>query len=234
MAATRPSSAIRAGSSDSSSWWETKEFARFTDTAHTLREAGDFARLESIYVEGYQRAKALGHTPAQINYLTNLGTARMFSLRYASALEAYLAADLLAEHSGDWSASGAIAVNLSLIYQQVGDSESALSALERGKVAVDRLPVPPRYMAQLLMRLRSIRTDLQEGSAGPRYEETGGRDRVVQHGRLRGAPANRLHAGGALSFCGSQVLRVRVRDCCSTAGQSPHPAACRKLWFGRR
>jgi len=90
MAATRPSSAIRAGSSDSSSWWETKEFARFTETAHTLREAGDFAGLESVYVAGYQRAKALGHIPAQINYLTNLGTARMFSLQYASALEAYL------------------------------------------------------------------------------------------------------------------------------------------------
>src|SRR6185295_787158 len=153
MAATRPSSAIRAGSSDSSSWWETKEFARFTETAHTLREAGDFAGLESVYVEGYQRAKALGNLPAQINYLTNLGTARMLSLQYATALEAYLAANLLAEQSGDWSAFGAIAVNLSLIYQHVGDADSAVSALQRGKAAVDRLPVPPRYMAQLLMRL---------------------------------------------------------------------------------
>jgi len=106
MAATRPSSAIRAGSSDSSSWWETKEFARFTETAHTLREAGDFPGLESVYVGGYQRAKALGNLPAQINYLTNLGTARMLSLQYASALEAYLAANQLAEQSGDWSGSG--------------------------------------------------------------------------------------------------------------------------------
>jgi CHAT domain-containing protein len=171
MAATRPSSAIRAGSSDSSSWWETKEFARFTETAHTLREAGDFAGLESVYAEGYQRAKALGHLPAQINYLTNLGTARMMSLQYASALEAYLAANRLAEESGDWSASGAIAVNLSLIYQQVGDAESALSALERGKTAVDRLPAPPRYMAQLLMRLRSVRADLEEDSGGVRYQD---------------------------------------------------------------
>jgi CHAT domain-containing protein len=171
MAATRPSSAIRAGSSDSSSWWETKEFARFTDTAHTLRAAGDFVGLESVYLAGYQRAKALGHIPAQINYLTNLGTARMFSLQYASALEAYLGANRLAEELGDWSASGAIAVNLSLIYQQVGDAESALSALERGKTAVDRLPAPPRYMAQLLMRLRSVRADLEEDSGGIRYQD---------------------------------------------------------------
>ena len=218
MAATRPSSAIRAGSSDSSSWWETKEFARFTDTAHKLREAGDFARLESIYVEGYQRAKALGHTPAQINYLTNLGTARMFSLRYASALEAYLAADLLAEHSGDWSASGAIAVNLSLIYQQVGDSESALSALERGKVAVDRLPVPPRYMAQLLMRLRSIRTDLQEGSAGPRYEDAIEAARQIDDSEAEAAAwdllAEERMAAGKLEEAESafgQALRLRSK-----------------------
>ena len=171
MAATRPSSAIRAGSSDSSSWWETREFARFTEAAHKLREAGDFPGLESVYLEGYQRAKALGNLTAQISYLTNLGTARMLSLQYASALEAYLTANRLAEQSGDWSASGAIAVNLSLIYQQVGDADSALSALQRGKAAVDRLHVPPRYMAQLLMRLRSVQEDLQNGSAGPRYQE---------------------------------------------------------------
>ena len=182
MAATRPSSAIRAGSSDSSSWWETKEFARFTETAHTLREAGDFPGLESVYVGGYQRAKALGNLPAQINYLTNLGTARMLSLQYASALEAYLAANQLAEQSGDWSAFGAIAVNLSLIYQHLGDADSALSALQRGKAAVDRLPVPPRYMAQLLMRLRSVQADLQGGSAGPRYQD------AIEAARQTGEP----------------------------------------------
>ena len=182
MAATRPSSAIRAGSSDSSSWWETKEFARSTATAHKLREAGDFAGLESVYREGYQRAKALGHIPAQINYLTNLGTARMLSLQYASALEAYQAAHRLAEEAGDWSACGAIAVNLSLIYQRVGDAESALSALERGKSDVDRLPVAPRYRAQLLMRLRSVQADLQEDPGGIRYED------AIEAARLTGEP----------------------------------------------
>lgn len=193
MAATRPSSAIRAGSSDSSSWWETKEFARFTETAHTLREAGDFAGLESVYVAGYQRAKALGHIPAQINYLTNLGTARMFSVQYASALEAYLGANLLAEESGDWAASGAIAVNLSLIYQQVGDAESASSALERGKAAVDRLPAPPRYMAQLLMRLRSVRADLEEDSGGIRYQD------AIEAARRTGDPEAEAAAWDLLS-----------------------------------
>jgi len=49
MAATRPSSAIRAGSSDSSSWWETKEFARFTETE------ADFALLVT---NNHERAEA--------------------------------------------------------------------------------------------------------------------------------------------------------------------------------
>ena len=58
-------------------------------------------------------------------------------------------------------------------------SEAALSALERGKTAMDRVDrgpesVPPSYKAQLLIRLRSIRADLQEsptehGPIGPSY-----------------------------------------------------------------
>ena len=142
MAATRPSSAIRTGSPDSSPWWETKDFTEFTKTAQARRAATDFAGLESVYAQGYQRARALGNRPAQISYLSNLGTARMLSLRYAPALEAYLEASALAERSQDWSALGGIAVNLAQIYQRMGDADAALSALERGKAAMDRLRDP--------------------------------------------------------------------------------------------
>lgn len=145
MAATRPSSAIRAGSPDSSRWWETKDFAEFTQTAQARRAVGDFAGLESVYAEGYRRATALGDLAAQISYLNNLGTARMLLLHYAPALQAYLEASALAERSGDWSALGGIAVNLALIYQRMGDANAALSALERGKAATD----PPANPAGL-------------------------------------------------------------------------------------
>jgi hypothetical protein len=43
MAATRPSSAIRVGSPDSSWRWETKNFAEFARTVHAHRAAEDFA-----------------------------------------------------------------------------------------------------------------------------------------------------------------------------------------------
>ncbi|MCU1336186.1 MAG: hypothetical protein JWO19_1767, partial [Bryobacterales bacterium] len=182
MAATRPSSAIRTGSSDSGPWWETQDFTELIETAQARRAAEDFAGLESVYAQGYQRASTLGNRPAQISYLSNLGTARMLSLRYAPALEAYLKASTLAEQAGDWSALGGIAVNLALIYQRMGDASSALSALERGKKAldhvdlVDRGRTPPRYKAQLLMRLRSVRTALRESPTErlyiePRYED---------------------------------------------------------------
>jgi hypothetical protein len=62
MAATRPSSAIQAGSPDSSWWWETKNFEGFIEIAHARRAAGDFAGLAS-------------------------GTTRSHSLRYAEDLE---------------------------------------------------------------------------------------------------------------------------------------------------
>ncbi len=132
--------------------------------------------LEAVYARGYERATALGNRPAQINYLSNLGTARMLSLRYASALEAYLEASALAEQARDWSALGGIAVNLAHIYQRMGDADAALSALERGKAAVDHLRAPPAYEAQLLIRLRSVRVALQENpserrSIEPSYED---------------------------------------------------------------
>jgi tetratricopeptide (TPR) repeat protein len=122
-------------------------------------------------MQGYQRARALGNRPAQIAYLSNLGTARMLSRRYPRALEAYLEANALAERSGDWFAAGGIAVNLALIYQWMGDANAALSALEQGKTALDRLRTAPFYKAQLLMRLRSVRTALQENPTQPRYED---------------------------------------------------------------
>ena len=115
--------------------------------------------------------KTLGNQAAQISYLSNLGTARMLSLRYAPALEAYLEASALAERAGDWSALGGIAVNLALVYQRMGDANAALSALERGKTAMDRLRAAPFYKAQLLMSLRSVRAELQENPTEPRYEE---------------------------------------------------------------
>ncbi|MBZ5632858.1 MAG: CHAT domain-containing protein [Acidobacteriia bacterium] len=179
MAATRPSSAIRAGSPDSSRW-DTKDFTELIQVAQARRAAGDFAGLESVYTQGYQRAKALRNGPAAINYLSNLGTVRMLLLRYSPALQAYLEACKLAERAGDWFALGAIAVNLSQIYERMGDADAALSALERGKSAIDRLRTSPPYKARLLMRLRSVRAALQENRAEhrslepdiePRYED---------------------------------------------------------------
>ena len=180
LALTGSSSAIRTGSPDSSHWWETKDFTDLTESARAYRAAADFAGLESVYAQGYQRARALANRPAQISYLSNLGTAHMLALRYGPALEAYREASALAEQAGDWSALGGIAVNLALIYQRVGDGNAALNALERGRTALDYMgrgqPVPPSYKPQLLMRLRSIQAALQEtsdehGSTEHRYLE---------------------------------------------------------------
>jgi len=65
MAATRPSSAIRAGSLDSSRWWETKNFEGSTETAHGRRAAGNFAGLKSGCIEAYKRATAPRNQAAQ-------------------------------------------------------------------------------------------------------------------------------------------------------------------------
>src|SRR5690242_16097608 len=160
MAATDPSSAIRVGSPDPSRWWETDNFADLIEAAQELRVEGDFAGLAAIYAQGYQRAIALANIPAQIAYLSNLGTARMVQLQYAGAIQSFLRASALAEQVHDWAGLGAIAINLSRIYQELGDAGAALSSLERAKAAVDRAQRAPLYKAQLLMRLRAVHADL--------------------------------------------------------------------------
>jgi CHAT domain-containing protein len=227
MAATRPSSVIQAGSPDSSRWWETKDFAEFTRSARARRAAGDFAGLESVYAQGYERAAGLGNVSAQISYLSNLGSARMLLLHYAPALETYLKASALAERIGDWSAMGGIAGNLALLYQWLGDPNSALSALERGKTALDRLQSPPFYKAQLLMRLRSVRAALHQTLAEPRYQEaieaareTGNTDAEATAWDLLGAEetaAGNLEAGETSL---GRSLRLRTSSASKSLGFS--------------
>jgi CHAT domain-containing protein len=171
MAATDPSSAIRVGSPDPSRWWETDNFADLIEAAQKLRAEGDFAGLAAIYATGYQRAIGLANIPAQIAYLSNLGTARMVQFQFAAAIETFLRASALAEQVQDWTDLGAIAVNLSGIYQEMGDAGAALGSLERAKAAIDRAQRAPPYKAQLLMRLRAVRADLNKTADEPQYAE---------------------------------------------------------------
>ena len=178
--ATRPSSAIQAGSPNSSRWWETTDFSDFTETARVRRASGDFAGLESVFAAAYQHARTLGNLEAETAYLGNLGTTRMLLLHYAPALEAYLAAAAMAEQREDWSALGGIAINLSSLYLRMGDANAAVSALERGLAGSDhsgrdRRDAPRPYRAQLIMSLRNIRAELPESRANgdlePDYQD---------------------------------------------------------------
>ena len=206
MAVTRPSSAIRNGSPDSSPWWDTPEYREFTAAARIHRADQNFAALESVYQAGYNRARALGNTTAEISYLSNLGTTRMLQARYAPAVSAYLEASDLAEGTGDWSSEGGIAVNLASIYQRIGDIKAALTALERGMSAIDRMdrtgriPTPP-YEPQLLMRLRSVRDSLRDGATGE-LEKPSYRDAIEAARRTADPTAE----AAAWDFLGNQQM----------------------------
>jgi hypothetical protein len=60
MAATRPSSAIRAGSPDSSRWWETKNFAEFTEAVHARWLSLRYALALEAYLEASRLAERAG------------------------------------------------------------------------------------------------------------------------------------------------------------------------------
>ncbi len=149
----------------SGKWWDAKDFRNIPERAAQCRAASDLAWLESVCRAGIDLAQRLGNQKTQIGDLTTIGNSRLQQFHYGPAIEAYLAAGNLAEQAEDWEDFGAISLNLSSVYQQVGDVPSALSAAERGRAAIQNLPGQPFFMAQLLLQLGRLHQDIQDGSA---------------------------------------------------------------------
>jgi len=165
MAVTRPSPATDPESLRSGKWWDAEDFRSIRASAAQRRAAGDLAGLETVCQAGLELARSLGNRKAQIGYLTTIGNSRLQRFQYGDALNAYLEASRLAEAARDWEDFGAISGNLSAVYQQVGDFPSALSAAERGRVAIQNLPRQPFYKAQLLLQLGRLHARLHDSEA---------------------------------------------------------------------
>ena len=108
---------------------ELKELRRQGNIAF---KAGDYLKAVETYESGYQEAIRRRELRSALRFLNNLGSANYQLLRFRDAIRAYLQARELAITQGDQETLGAIYLNLSSLYDQMGEIDAATESAERG------------------------------------------------------------------------------------------------------
>jgi len=164
MVSSRPSASILPGEPVFRAWWGTPESREIARKADKARRAGDLARAETYYKEGYDEAARRHDERAMVGYLNGIAACMLVQLHYRDALNPLLEAKRHAKSMGDREALGAIAVNLSILYHQLRDFDSALREAEDGLAAAASLP-RPYFLPNLLIQLGRLHEKEDDGSA---------------------------------------------------------------------
>ena len=170
MVSSRPSASILPGASASGALWGTPTSPKFAKLADRARRAGDLTAAEAFYKQGYDDAARRHDQRAMVGYLNGIAACRLTRLRYREALETLLEAKSQAQLLGDQASLGAIAVNLSSLYLQVWDFESALREAEEGRAAAASLR-RPYFLPNLLVQLGHWHDIRNDGEAARLYRE---------------------------------------------------------------
>jgi len=121
-------------------WWGTQEAFEIKRAGERLRGARDFAGAEALDHRAYDLARQRHDDGAAFVYATAMGAARLLQFHYRAALNAFLEARDLAARIGDPYALSVSAVNLSSLYLQTWDIDSALRAAEEGVSNSEKIP----------------------------------------------------------------------------------------------
>src|SRR6266852_824370 len=109
---------------------EPPELHALRSQANTLLRASQYSMAISMYENGYAEAKRRGSLGSAVRFLNNLGVAYYQLFRYRDAIQTYLKARDLARLQGDRETLGALSVNLSSLYFDMGDIDAALESAE--------------------------------------------------------------------------------------------------------
>jgi CHAT domain-containing protein len=161
-----PAASIRTGSPDSG-WWGTEEALALRQAARAPTLKGDFAESERIYQRGADLAVQRHDRVARAWFLSGVADSRFARFDYRGALAAYFQAKGLAEQARDRMSLGAIDLNLSSLYQQMWDFDSARRSAEQAQEIIQGL-AKVYYRPQLLLQLGRLRGD---SSSIPLYRE---------------------------------------------------------------
>ncbi len=114
--------------------------------------AGHYQEAGALYQQGYDAALRSGDLGYAGRFLTNVGACRFALHEYRSALDVFVEARRLAEAAGDLATAGALDTNISSLYGEMGDLDSAVQAAERGLARI-----ASRGRPKLLIQLASLR-----------------------------------------------------------------------------
>jgi CHAT domain-containing protein/tetratricopeptide (TPR) repeat protein len=163
---TRTASNHRIQSNDD----EPPELRELRRQGNALLRASQYPQAISIYENGYQEARRRRSLRSAVRFLNNLGSAYYQLFRYRDAIQTYLKARDLARLHGDRETLGALSVNLSSLYFDMGETDAALESAEEGL----KLPndATARFKAQLLLQCARIKE---------RQKDTGQRVALLQN-----------------------------------------------------
>jgi CHAT domain-containing protein len=139
MVIARPSATIRTGSPESG-WYKAKLSQALAKSAYPKIAAGDYTAAEEIFALGVRLARERKDRVALARYLFGVAGARHARFEYQSAMKAYQESREIAESAGDWLDLAAVDLNLSALYEDVWDLDSAWRAAQEGLAAARREP----------------------------------------------------------------------------------------------
>ena len=218
MVGSRPSAIIGTGSMDSDPWWGTKEAHEIRRAAEQSRAVRNFAAAETADQRGLALARRRHDDRAAFVYLASIGAVRLEQSQYRAALEALLEARDLAERTNDATELGAISVNLSSLYLQIWDTDSARRIAEGGLSRARSLP-KAYFRLPLLLQLGRVHQTMGDGRASEFYlraiEEARAEANVAQEARgwdLLGEERLRSQALAAADADFTEAFRLRVLE----------------------
>lgn len=170
MDGSRWAAAIRTGSSGTGFWWGTKESQQLGAAAARLRTAGNFAGAEVLYERQLVLARRTHDDVAEVRSLLSIGGVRVLEHHYRSSLAPMQEARRRAKTIGDRLDQGAADFNLSSLYLQMWDVDSAVSIAEEGIAASAPLE-KPYYRHLMLLQLGRLHQMLGDGQAEALFQE---------------------------------------------------------------
>jgi tetratricopeptide (TPR) repeat protein len=134
---------------------EPPELRELRRHGNLLLRTSQYQRAISIYENGYLEARRRGALRSAVRFLNNLGSAYYQLFRYRDAIQSYLKARDLARLQADRETLGALSVNLSSLYFDMGDIDAALESAEEGLKLPDEATA--RFKASLLLQCARIK-----------------------------------------------------------------------------
>jgi CHAT domain-containing protein/tetratricopeptide (TPR) repeat protein len=134
---------------------EPPELRELRRQGNALLRGSQYPQAISIYENGYREARRRRSLRSAVRFLNNLGSVYYQLFRYRDAIQTYLKARDLARLEGDREMLGALSVNLSSLYFDMGEIDAALESAEEGlKLPSD---ATARFKAQLLLQCARIK-----------------------------------------------------------------------------